>query len=101
MATNVSGQAIFNCTINTTDFMTWSYATHCETASGISLTGGNCELYSSNEAHYKIEKTSTSVCNLIVFNATMSLGGCYVCIEGAGTIGRILQAMLVVVGKQF
>ena len=102
-AASVGGQTVFNCSTNTTDTITWLFTIECNAAYGQTLTVSNCDVNSSYAAHYRTEKSSDVglfVCNLTVFDALLSLGGCYVCADGVGT-GHIYEAMLIVVGRQF
>lgn len=99
VATGVGGQTIFNCSSNETDVIMWLHTTDCNPASGIPLTVDNCNIASNYTSHYSTEKPGGFVCNLIVFDAGLSLGGCYACSDGLGT-ERIFQAMLIIVGTQ-
>ena len=98
-ATSVGGQTVFDCSSDFTDDITWMYTTDCNTVGGNSLTVDNCDIDSNYTSHYRTEKPGGFVCNLIVFDALLSLGGCYACADGYGT-GNIYQAMLIVVGTQ-
>src|SRR6218665_936597 len=97
VATSAGGQTVLNCSSDT-GAITWLYTANCNTAGGIILTDNNCDVVSNYASHYRTEHPDGFVCNLIVFDALLSLGGCYVCADGYGT-GRQYQAMLVIIGR--
>ena len=97
-ATSVNGEVSFNCSSNSAA-ITWLFTIECDALVGHTLTAGNCDINSSYAAHYRTENSTDGfVCNLIVFDALLSLGGCYVCADGYGT-GRQYQAMLIIIGR--
>ena len=99
-ATSVDGQIAFNCSSNNA-VIAWLFRIECDPLVGQTLTVSNCDINSNYAAHYRTEKSSDGfICNLIVFDAVLSHGGCYACADGFGT-GNSFQAMLIVVGRQF
>src|SRR6218665_2095694 len=94
----IGDQMVFNCSSSSTGAITWVYTTDCKSAVGIALTDGNCDITSSHTSHYRTEKPGGFVCNLVVFDALLSHGGCYICADGFG-LGRQLSAFLIVVGR--
>lgn len=101
-ATSVGGQTIFNCSSSTTASIKWLFTIVCDAGvDGVPLTDNNCNVISSNNANYETEKLPGGfICNLIVINASLSLGGCYACNDGAGGGGEF-HGMLIVVGRLF
>ena len=99
MAMNVEGEVAMNCSSNRTSALTWTYTTDCNILTGTLLTtDDDCNITSSHTSHYRTEKPGGFVCNLVVFDALLSHGGCYVCGDGLGA-GRQCSAFLIVVGK--
>ena len=98
MAISVGNETVINCSSNTS-VITWVYTTDCSSVAGTTLTDSNCDIISSHTSHYRTEKRDGFVCNLIVFNALLSHGGCYVCGDGIGT-GNQFSAFLIVVGRR-
>ena len=103
-ATSVNGEVAFNCSSNSAA-ITWVFTIECNSGVGQELTANNCAIINSSyAAHYRTEKSSGGFvgqhCNLTVFNALLSLGGCYACSDGSGS-GHNYEAMLIVVGRQF
>src|SRR6218665_4036129 len=94
---SVGEETFINCSSNI-DVITWIYTTDCNSAVGTALTDSNCDIISSHSSHYRTEKPGEFVCNLVVFNALLSHGGCYVCADGIGP-GRQFNAFLIVVGR--
>src|SRR6218665_885789 len=94
---SVGEETFINCSSNT-DIITWIYTTDCNSAVGTTLTDSNCDIISSYSYHYRTEKPDGFDCNLVVFDALLSFGGCYVCADGLG-VGRQYSAYLIVVGR--
>src|SRR6218665_2249094 len=94
----VGDEMVFNCSSSSTGAITWVYTTDCNSGVGTVLTDDNCDITSNHISHYRTEKPGGFVCNLVVFGALLSHGGCYICADGFGA-GRLLSGFLIVVGR--